>query len=342
MAYDLPQVVPDGIIEDFISPSKLGDQEFPDGCVAEEILVMTQDAEGLARELGSQDMPLVVPGGIVEQFIFPFGAAESLSEEAVASASQETSETMADEDFPIVSGGIIEQFINPSNHSVAVSSKAEEGAEKRREITAETSAKKTETSNSIGEEMAKESTGSLCSSEKRWYFEFKPGYLFFTDQDMQNFYNKGGFTFRVEGGCKVWGPMIVWFDGGYFQKAGKAIGGGQDLEIKLATITLGLKGIHYFSSYAAIYAGAGPRLFMMMVKNDSPFVRGDDNEIGIGGGFDAGFWLFPIPRWKNFFLDLFVDYSWKKMKVEPDEISSFDFDVDVSSLSLGAGLGIKF
>jgi hypothetical protein len=92
----------------------------------------------------------------------------------------------------------------------------------------------------------------------------------------------------------------------------------------------------------SFYAGAGPRLFLMMLDNDSPHVRGEDNEIGIGAGFDGGLWLYPIPKWKNFFLDLFADYSWKKLKVEPDEISSSDNDVDVSGLSFGLGLGIKF
>jgi hypothetical protein len=178
--------------------------------------------------------------------------------------------------------------------------------------------------------------------EKKWYFEIKPGYFYFTDADMREFFGNGGFTFRAETGCKIWGPLNVWVDGGYFQKDGRAIGGDEKLEIKLASITLGFKLIHYFHPRIAVYAGAGPRLVMMMMKNHSPFVRGDDNEIGIGGGFDAGVWLFPIPKWKNVFLDLFADYSWKKMKIEPDEISSDDFDVDVGGISAGLGLGVRF
>lgn len=181
-----------------------------------------------------------------------------------------------------------------------------------------------------------------CDPEKRWYFEIEPGYYYFTDSDMRKFFNDGGFTVRAETGYRFYGPFTVWIDGGYFQKSGSAIGGNEDLEIKLATLTLGLKLTYFFNSCVAIYGGAGPRLFMMMMDNDSPFVRGDDNEIGIGGGFDAGLWVFPIPQWPNFFFDAFVDYSWKKMKVEPDEISSMDNDVDVSGISAGLGIGIRF
>ncbi len=181
-----------------------------------------------------------------------------------------------------------------------------------------------------------------CDPVKRWYFEVKPGYFYFTDSEMRRFFDHGGFTFRGEVGCNFWGPLIVWADGGYFQKKGQALGGAERIDFKLASITLGLKAIYYFNDYVAVYAGAGPRLLIMLMHNYSPFVRGDDNEVGIGGGFDAGFWFFPIPRWPNIFLDLFADYSLKKLKIEPDEVSSLDSDVDVSSLTAGLGVGVRF
>ncbi len=418
-AYDLPHIIPNGIVEDFIDPNKLSEQEFPDASVAEAVPEVMQKPEELAGELESQHLPQVIPGGVVEQLIDPYHLEKSgLADEAIAEAAPESvqetlsqveetpaivqeeakpaepavvpevaaqeeakpaeaalvpvvaaqeeakpaeaevvaevavqeeakpanaevvSEVVVEEVLhpvmpdevqatPTLSGGIVEQFADPY--------KGEQPEASDRSIAASASNEEEIDSKDLGFDSA-----PCCDPEKKWYFEFKPGYFLFTDKDMQKFYDNGGFTFRFEGGCKVWGPMIVWFDAGYFQKSGKAIGGDHDLDIKLATITLGLKGIYYFNSYAAFYAGAGPRLFMMMMKNDSPYVRGEDNEIGIGGGFDAGFWFFPIPQWKNFFLDLFADYSWKKLKVEADEISSYDFDVDVSGLSVGLGLGIKF
>lgn len=181
-----------------------------------------------------------------------------------------------------------------------------------------------------------------CDPEKRWHFALKPGYLLFTDKDMRNFFDDGGFTMRAETGYRFYGPFSVWIDGGYFQKEGISIGGGRRIEIKLATLTLGLRATYYFNSCVAVYGGAGPRLFMLMMHNDSPFVRGDDNEIGIGGGFDAGIWIFPVPKWPNLFFDAFADYSLKEMHVKPDEISSTDNDINVSSLSVGLGLGLRF
>lgn len=178
--------------------------------------------------------------------------------------------------------------------------------------------------------------------EKLWYFEVMPAYYYFTDGEMRRFFGKGGFTMRGEVGCRFWGPFIVWVDGSYLQSDGQAIGGDEALDLKLASITLGLKLIHYFHERAAIYCGAGPRLFLMMLHNDSPYVRGDDNAIGIGAGGNAGFWFFPIPKCPNIFFDLFTDYSWKTMTIEPDEISSLDSSVNVSHFTFGLGLGVRF
>jgi len=340
-AQEMMPIIPDGIVEHFIDPYKVGAPEFPDGSVAEMVPAVTQNPDELAESLNEEDsdeaqvtaqmLPggevQVLPGGIAEQFADPYKKIPEVSTEVTAAEIDEADTKEAS--VELVPGGVFEQFIDP--HQARKIEVAKQPAEiATQSPTADTS-----------EEMASQSE-ICCDPEKKWYFEIKPGYYLLTDKDMREFFGHGGFTARVQAGCKVWGPMIVWFDGGYFQKSGTAIGGTEELELKLATITLGLKGIYYWNDYVAMYAGAGPRLFMMMMKNDSPFVRGDDNEIGIGGGFDAGFWFFPIPQWKSFFLDLFADYSWKKMKVEEDEISSDDFDVDVSGLSIGIGLGIKF
>lgn len=178
--------------------------------------------------------------------------------------------------------------------------------------------------------------------EQRWYLEAKPGYYYFTDKEMREFFDNGGFTIRGEAGYRFWKPLAIWLDVGYFQKEGHAMGGSEELDIKLVTFTLGLKGIFYVHEIVALYAGVGPRLFMALLHNNSPFVRGEDDGIGIGGGFQGGVWLFPFPRNRNIFFDFFIDYSHKGMEIEEDETSSLDFDIDVSGITAGAGLGIRF
>lgn len=184
-----------------------------------------------------------------------------------------------------------------------------------------------------------------CEEDPRWYFELQPGYFFFTDHGLRDHFN-GGFTGRGEVGYRFWKPLIVFVDGGYFQKEGQAVGGSLKTEIKVASLTLGLKAIYYFHDMIAGYVGAGPRLFMVAIHNHSAYIRGKDEAFGIGGGFDAGFWIFPFYRFcnfsKNVFLDLFADYSLKTMKIESDDAASDNSNVNIDSLTIGLGLGIRF
>lgn len=180
-----------------------------------------------------------------------------------------------------------------------------------------------------------------CEPEPKWYLAFQPGYYYFTNHMMREFFNRGQFTGRVELGYKAWRPLHIWLDGGYFQKNGKAIGGDETTRIKLATITLGLKTIFFVNHWLALYLGAGPRVFMLMMHNDSPYVPATDNAIGVGGGFDGGIWILPF-RNKNIFFNLFADYSLKTLKIEEDEMSSTDHDINVSGITGGAGIGFRF
>lgn len=175
----------------------------------------------------------------------------------------------------------------------------------------------------------------------RWYFVAKPGYYYFTDKDMRQFFD-GGFTLRGEFGCRIWKPFYVWVDAGYLEKKGEPIGGNYDLKLQMASVTLGFKAIGYLHDRFAVYAGAGPRLLMTLLYNDSPYVRERDDHLGIGGGFIGGLWIFPFPHTNEIFFDLFADYTLNRMQLEEDLVSSYDNDVDASGLSFGVGVGVRF
>ena len=212
-----------------------------------------------------------IKDGVVEEFIFPekkFNStnkvhkAQELEQTAVSiPAEHESNETqVVSQESSLSEGGVKEEMasqFDPIENS-------------------------TEPSSCMVEDVLEEECSSdfcfdhdpYCDPEKKWYFVLKPGYYYFSDNQMRKFFDDGGFTIRGEAGCKVWGPLLVWVDGGYFQKSGKAFrssdefGGSDDIEFKLATITLGLKCIYFYNSCVGFYAGAGPRLFMMMMENN--------------------------------------------------------------------------
>ena len=94
-AYDLPHIIPNGIVEDFIDPNKLSEQEFPDASVAEAVPEVMQKPEELAGELESQHLPQVIPGGVVEQLIDPYHLEKSeFVDESIAEATPEAVQEM--------------------------------------------------------------------------------------------------------------------------------------------------------------------------------------------------------------------------------------------------------
>lgn len=183
---------------------------------------------------------------------------------------------------------------------------------------------------------------STPSEMPRWYFVAKPGFYYLTDPDMRTYFHNGGFTIRGEFGYRIWKPFYVWFDGGYFEKKGKPIGGSTDLKMQMASITLGFKAIGYLHERFALYAGAGPRVLMTVIHNNSPFVRERDDGLGIGGGFIGGFWVFPFPQTNEIFFDFFADYTLNQINLEEDLVSSYDNDINASGLSFGVGVGVRF
>ncbi len=178
-------------------------------------------------------------------------------------------------------------------------------------------------------------------SLERWFLEFKPGYYYLTGACARAIYDHGGFAFRFEADYRIYSDyLLIWFDGGYFTKNGHSLGGESiSTKMQLGSITLGLKGI-YFWDYCAIYGGAGPRLFILSVENDTPYVK-DQNKTGVGGGFTAGLLIFPWARSLGF-LDLFVDYSLKSVDFSSSGTMIGRDNVDIGGITAGAGLGVRF
>ncbi|HSX11068.1 MAG TPA: hypothetical protein VLF94_05085 [Chlamydiales bacterium] len=269
---------------------------------------------------------------------------EPVKEELTESVKEEQNEPAKEE----LTESIKEEQGEPVKEELTESVKEEQGEPVKEELTESVESEPADEREEkpIAMNMSEKKEESVPEPAPRWYFELKPGYYYFTESSMREFYDTGGFTMRGEVGCRFWGPLIVWLDGGYFQKDGISIGGDHEMKIMLGTITLGLKAIYYFHDSVAVYAGAGPRLFMMIQHNGTPFIREADNAFGLGGGFNGGLWFFPFFNFKNnarnIFFDLFADYSLSTLKVEEDELSSEDFDVNVSGVTMGLGVGIRF
>ncbi|MGD2169206.1 MAG: hypothetical protein PVI40_03070 [Chlamydiota bacterium] len=172
------------------------------------------------------------------------------------------------------------------------------------------------------------------------YIEILPGYFYPTDRRIRETYQTGGFNGQVELGFFPMKYLVLWTKGGAYWRDGLTRAQETPTSLLIGSLAFGAKGVYPIIDYLHIYAGIGPRVFFLRIKNNSDFVQRRVNETKVGGAFQLGFWIFPKPSYPLFF-DLFVDYSVRKFKFGPS-IASERNNINVNGPTVGLGMGCQF
>jgi len=216
--------------------------------------------------------------------------------------------------------------------------------------------------------------------KERWAITFKNGYFYPQECTLREIFDrsggKGGYWVEGAARCRFWKGMNVEASGSYFKRKGYALCGTECTEVKIPTLGLGLK---YFFNCAdfcddcsdcckrfSLFLGAGLRVFFYRERNSSPFVIQCVDKTTVGGMVNFGI---EVDIWKGLFLDLFVDYNFRKLSLGRGDFcnscgsccnpcctpctttssASFDsccpsccFDIHVGGVVGGIGLGYKF
>ncbi len=146
-------------------------------------------------------------------------------------------------------------------------------------------------------------------------------------------------SYSIEVSNPIWKTIHIWGSVGYISKHGHSLGDHQSTSMRIIPIPLGLEYLSEFSDWIKLYAGLGPRYFFVHVTNHSHFVHRTNSGNGLGGAFRGGGLIYFN---KHLVLDLFVDYSLKKMDFSGSSKTIKRHDLDLSGVSLGAGLGYQF
>lgn len=153
----------------------------------------------------------------------------------------------------------------------------------------------------------------------------------------QEIYSKGGFAYGAE-----W--SILWKNclEGYvsledFTKRGKTKEGGYHTTVKLYPLNVGVK--YYFPfRFWQFYVGGGPLLLGLRVKNETNLVmkRISREDLGATIKFGNAF------RIKEALFDIFVEYSYQKMRFTGDDGFELWHTVDLSHIKVGIAAGVQF
>ncbi len=180
---------------------------------------------------------------------------------------------------------------------------------------------------------------AVCSVKQHPLLEVKAGYFFFTQQDMRRVYNQGGIDLQLCGSYPVYKLLHVYGSVEYLERSGKSIGGHQKTSIWEIPISAGLRPVFPIGDHVEYYLTLGPRYFFVHAHNRSSYVSKKMEANGCGAFANTGF-LFIIGKY--FTVDLFGEYSYKRLHFHTGKEGASGHTVQVGGLTFGGGLGYSF
>lgn len=187
-------------------------------------------------------------------------------------------------------------------------------------------------------------TNAAAAAPKEKYdiqplIEAKVGYFFFSDSKMQKVYDEGGIDLQLSGSYPIWRWLQIYGSVEYLQRHGHSRHGHEKTSIWEVPLSLGLKPVYKITPKVHYYATIGPRYFFVHVHNHSHYVDKHLSENGCGGFVNTGFNFFPM---KNFVVDIFGEYSYKKLHFHAHKKNVVGETAQVGGFTFGVGLGYAF
>jgi len=184
-----------------------------------------------------------------------------------------------------------------------------------------------------------ESEKSSSFSNRSPTIEFKGGYFFFSNSQLRDIYNKGGYDFQLSGTYPLYKWLDLYASIEYLRRHGYSQNGNQATAIWQIPLSLGLRAIATLHERVEYYFTLGPRYFFVHTHQDSCYVDSSLSANGLGGFANTGFNFLLC---HGFFLDLFGEYSYKKMRFHPSRPNVSARDIQIGGYTFGLGAGYKF
>lgn len=156
--------------------------------------------------------------------------------------------------------------------------------------------------------------------------ELRGSYFHPSEETFRDIYG-GGIKYGGELSIGVWRELEMWFGGSYFSRTGELTFTKEETKIEIYPIGGGLK-YRLSKGILSLYIGAGLNYYQY--KESNPL--GDVSKGGLGYGGKIGSYV-KVTR--GLLIDLYVDYSYCKMKPA-------DFEINIGGIEAGIGLGYRF
>ncbi len=151
-----------------------------------------------------------------------------------------------------------------------------------------------------------------------------------------------GINYHVTLSGKVYKHLDLWAGANYFNKDGKSLGSHKRTNIKIIPVSLGLKYLFFFNIdwvKVDFYFNAAFKYYFVKIHDHSNFVYKHSNKNGLGGVAGVGSYVHFTDY---FFVNLLVDYSYKRFSHFHHKEHSKTHSLQVGGLDFGGGVGFQF
>lgn len=170
--------------------------------------------------------------------------------------------------------------------------------------------------------------------------EFKAAYFRPNDCVFRNIIDNKAALFGPELTFHMYRCIYGFTSIDFLTKNGHSLGLNNSTDIFLLPLGIGLKWMEEIYDCVTGYVGLGFQPTWLRTKDRSPFVCQKRHKWGFGGIAKAGLYI-DMPC--DFVLDLFVDYSFVKVKPFCCDIPNVQSrKADLSGVIIGAGFGYRF
>lgn len=161
--------------------------------------------------------------------------------------------------------------------------------------------------------------------------EIRSSAFFHVSDRFREIYGNVDPSYQVEASTPIYECMDVWANFDWFSAKGRSEGLRNPTRVSIANIGVGVKFPYQFCECFTAYAGIGPSLSRIWLKNKSSCVHERTSKLAFGGLLKTGVYYFIT---SCVFLDVFVDYLYQPVH--------FETHVDIGGLKVGGGIGMKF
>lgn len=171
----------------------------------------------------------------------------------------------------------------------------------------------------------------LLLAERETRVEFRTGAFFPSSKFFKDIYGRSAVDFQFQAATEYCNFYELWTNFDWFSKHGHSIGFRDPTRVSIVNFSFGMNFLYPLNRCDKLYAGIGPSIGTVSVKNK--FRRGSQrvSKTVVGGVVKAGLYLSLTD---HLYADLFVDYLYQRVH--------FHKNVNIGGLKTGLGIGLVY